>query len=157
MNEKIVFSTVLIALTVLMSACSNDDSEDTTPVKENSRTVLVYMAGRNNLSFTIQPWLARIMNGVLTDSVSLSDMGISSIDGENRASDPVVMEGVLRYAFNHYPATEGNYGLVLWGHSDGWIFHDEVKRAKKRAYGFDEGNVPGNSSESWMSNKGIYW
>ncbi len=144
--KKIVFSTVLIALTVLMSACSNDDSEDTTPVKENSRTVLVYMAGRNNLSFTIdndidelkkgskgldshenllvfvrkddgghQPWLARIMNGVLTDSVSLSDMGISSIDGENRASDPVVMEGVLRYAFNHYPATEGNYGLVLWG------------------------------------------
>lgn len=180
--KKIVFSTVLIALTVLMSACSNDDSEDMTPVKENSRTVLVYMAGRNNLSFTIdddidelkkgskgldshenllvfvrkddgsqQPWLARIKNGVLTDSVSLSDMGISSIDGENRASDPVVMEGVLRYAFNHYPATEGNYGLVLWGHSDGWFFHDEVIRAKKRAYGYDEGNVLGNSSVSWMN------
>ena len=47
------------------------------------------------------PWLARIKNGVVTDSVSLSDMGITSSDGENRASDPVVMEGVMHYAFSH--------------------------------------------------------
>ena len=85
------------------------------------------------------PWLARIKNGVVTDSVSLSDMGITSSDGENRASDPVVMEGVMHYAFSHYPAMDDNYGLVLWGHGSGWLMDNEVKRANSRAFGVDCG------------------
>ena len=85
------------------------------------------------------PWLARIKNGVVTDSVSLSDMGITSSDGENRASDPVVMEGVMHYAFSHYPAMDGNYGLVLWGHGSGWLMDNEVKRVNSRAFGVDKG------------------
>ena len=85
------------------------------------------------------PWLARIKNGVVTDSVSLSDMGITSSDGENRASDPVVMEGVMHYAFSHYPAADGNYGLVLWGHGSGWLMDNEVKRVNSRAFGVDKG------------------
>ena len=95
--------------------------------KAQSKTVLVYMAGRNDLASCVNadlnemkegskrlgnndnllvfvrrdkseklPWLARIKNGEVMDSVSLSDMGIASSDGENRASDPVVMEGVIR-------------------------------------------------------------
>ena len=85
------------------------------------------------------PWMARIKNGVVTDSVSLRDMGITSTDGENRASDPVVMEGVMRYAYNHYPAVGGNYGLVLWGHGSGWLMDNEVKRVNSRAFGVDKG------------------
>ena len=85
------------------------------------------------------PWLARIKNGVVTDSVSLSDMGITSSDGENRASDPVVMDGVMHYAFSHYPAADGNYGLVLWGHGSGWLMDNEVKRVNSRAFGVDKG------------------
>jgi hypothetical protein len=85
------------------------------------------------------PWLARIKNGVVTDSVSLSDMGIISSDGENRASDPVVMDGVMHYAFSHYPAADGNYGLVLWGHGSGWLMDNEVKRVNSRAFGVDKG------------------
>jgi hypothetical protein len=49
------------------------------------------------------------------------------------------MEGVMRYAFSHYPAAGGNYGLVLWGHGSGWLMKDEVKRVNSRAYGVDEG------------------
>ena len=142
-----------MAMAVLMTACSKDEAPapaQPAPKGGGSRTVgqaktvLVYMAGRNDLAGIVnddlnemkqgskrlgsndnllvfvrrdenekQPWLARIKNGVVTDSVSLSDMGITSSDGENRASDPVVMEGVMRYAYSHYPAMGGNYGLVL--------------------------------------------
>ena len=168
-------------MVVLMTACSSDDDafEPIQPAPKNpesrtmaqAKTVLVYMAGRNNLAGIVNddlnemkqgskrlgsndnllvfvrrdkterlPWLARIKNGVVTDSVSLKDMGITSSDGENRASDPVVMEGVMRYAFSHYPATDGNYGLVLWGHGSGWLMKDEVKRANSRAFGVDYGD-----------------
>ncbi len=94
------------------------------------------------------PWLARIKNGVVTDSVSLSDMGITSSDGENRASDPVVMEGVMHYAFSHYPAMDGNYGLVLWGHGSGWLMDNEVKRVNSRAFGVDKGE---DGCALWMN------
>ena len=178
MKQIRIFEVMMMA--ALMTACSNDDALETvqpTPNKGESRTaahaktVLVYMAGRNDLKDFIDsdlyemkegskrlsnddnllvfvrhgkkreklPWLARIKNGVVTDSVSLKDMGITSSDGENRASDPIVMEGVMRYAFSHYPAAGGNYGLVLWGHGSGWLMKDEVKRVNSRAYGVDEG------------------
>ena len=94
------------------------------------------------------PWLARIKNGVVTDSVSLSDMGIISSDGENRASDPVVMDGVMHYAFSHYPAMDGNYGLVLWGHGSGWLMDNEVKRVNSRAFGVDKGE---DGRALWMN------
>ena len=174
---------------VMMTACSsNDDAFEPvqpSPKDHESRsvaqakTVLVYMAGRNNLAGIVNndlnemkqgskclgsndnllvfvrrdktdklPWLARVKNGVVTDSVSLSDMGITSSDGENRASDPVVMEGVMRYAFSHYPAMNGNYGLVLWGHGSGWLMKDEVKRVNSRAFGVDCGD---NGNGLWIN------
>jgi len=75
-------------------------------------------------------------------------MGITSSDGENRASDPVVMEGVMRYAFSHYPAMDGNYGLVLWGHGSGWLMNDEIKCVRSRAFGVDYGN---GDNGAWMN------
>ena len=187
MTKNVLF-TVMMAMAVLMTACSKDEAPapaQPAPKGGGSRTVgqaktvLVYMAGRNDLAGIVnddlnemkqgskrlgsndnllvfvrrdesekQPWLARIKNGVVTDSVSLSDMGITSSDGENRASDPVVMEGVMRYVYSHYPAMGGNYGLVLWGHGSGWLMKDEVKRARSRAFGVDYGE---NDNALWMN------
>ena len=187
--KKNVFYAVMMMMVVLMTACSSDDDafEPVQPAPKNSgsrtvaqsRTVLVYMAGRNSLSGVVNkdlnemkqgskylgsndnllvfvrrdkteklPWLARIKNGVVTDSVSLSDMGITSSDGQNRASDPVVMEGVMHYAFSHYPAMDGNYGLVLWGHGSGWLMDNEVKRVNSRAFGVDKGE---DGRALWMN------
>ena len=187
--KKNVFYAAVMMVVVMMTACSsNDDAFEPVqpaPKKGESRTVaqpktvLVYMAGRNNLAGIVNvdlnemklgskrldsndnllvfvrrdktekmPWLARIKNGVVTDSVSLSDMGITSSDGENRASDPVVMEGVMHYAFSHYPAADGNYGLVLWGHGSGWLMDNEVKRVNSRAFGVDKGE---DGRALWMN------
>ena len=148
------------------------------------KTVLVYMAGKNDLEGAVTsdlnemkvgsrqlsgndnllvfvcrykgqsietPWLARIKNGEVIDSVSINDMGITSSDGEKRASDPVIMESVMRYAFSHYPATGNNYGLVLWGHGSGWLMMDEVKPRPKRAFGVDWGNSQNYRNGRWMN------
>ena len=174
-----------------MTACSNDDVPEVvkpTPERDASRsdaqtkTVLVYMAGKNDLKDIVPsdlnemklgsrqlsdndnllvfvcryennetPWLGRIKNGEVIDSLCLSDMGITSSDGENRASDPVVMEGVMRYAFSHYPATGNNYGLVLWGHGSGWLMMDEVKPRRSRAFGVDWGNSQDFHNGRWIN------
>ena len=178
------FSAAVLVMTVLMTACDNDDnwSARRSAQSSDAKTVLVYMAGRNDLSSAVepdlaeikegsrqlgpndnllvfvrryndgsQPWLARIKNGEVTDSVSLSDMGVTSSDGEQRASDPAVMEGVMRYAYSHYPADNGNYGLVLWSHGSGWLINNEVKRASNRAFGADFGNPRDSRDVRWIN------
>ena len=102
-------------MVVLMTACDNEDnwSDRRSAKVSDAKTVLVYIAGRNDLTTAVepdlkeikegskklgpndnllvfvrryndgaQPWLARIKNGEVTDSVSLSDMGVTSSDGE---------------------------------------------------------------------------
>jgi len=46
-------------------------------------------------------------------------------------------EDVLKYAVSRYPATR-DYGLVLWGHSTGWLINSD-SLAYTRAYGVDNG------------------
>ena len=143
------------------------------------RTVIVYMSGENRLSPYIDynlkemkegslkigkddcllvyvdkskaselPWMARIKNGQVTDSVSLADMGISQKD--EYSSDPHVMEDVLKFAVRRYPARR-DYGLVLWGHSTGWLItNDSI--AYTRAYGVDNGiNSATSDAGMWLN------
>ena len=186
--KKNIFSAMLIAIAVLMTACSQDDEltpaapeDEQSCVTKGAKTVLIYMAGRNDLTDVLTPdlneikagsqqlgdeqnllvfvrsyigsdtpWLARIRNGQVTDSVSLTDMGVKSSDGLMRASDPLVMEGVLRYAFTHYPASTGYYGLVLWGHGTGWLINNEVT-PNTRAYGVDTGDHEAFKNGRWIN------
>ena len=92
------------------------------------------------------PWLARIVNGELKDSVSIADMQISNKD--EYSSDPHVLEKVLSYAFSHYPATEG-YGLGLWSHASGWVIEDSI--AYTRAYGVDNGKNLVSDIGPWLN------
>ena len=154
----------------LFTACHHHDDH---PVDEQSeRTVLVYMAAENNLnSFatsdleemktgsksldkrqnlivyvdqaeTTPPYIARIKNGVLVDSVSME---------ESITADPAVMEKVLSYTRQNYPAA--SYGLVLWGHASGWLVsNDSIPYAASRAYGGDTGrNTSSSSGKYWMN------
>ena len=172
---KTMLMSILTAGTMMsFTACSSEDdvlmetkgnvSLDINQYATAERTVLVYLAGKNNLSESLQtnleqmkagskcignntllafvrrdiqgeqPWLARVSNGELTDSVSLDDMGIST--SNMQACNPELMEQVLQYAFNYYPANE--YGLVLGGHSTGWLIEQEP--GDTRAFGVDNGD-----------------
>ena len=178
-TKKILVKTMLMSILTVgtmmsFTACSSDDEVldevnnslqlRTSRNATAERTVLVYLAGKNNLSESLQtnleqmkagskrignntllvfvrrdikgeqPWLARVSNGELTDSVSLDDMGIST--SNMQACNPELMEQVLQYAFNYYPANE--YGLVLGGHSTGWLIEQEPSTT--RAFGVDNGD-----------------
>ena len=178
-TKKILVKTMLMSILTVgtmmsFTACSSDDEvldevNNSLQLRTSrnatvERTVLVYLAGKNNLSESLQtnleqmkagskrignntllvfvrrdikgeqPWLARVSNGELTDSVSLDDMGIST--SNMQACNPELMEQVLQYAFNYYPANE--YGLVLGGHSTGWLIEQEPSTT--RAFGVDNGD-----------------
>ena len=65
---------------------------------------------------------------------------------ETSSSDPAVLEEALRYTREKYQAK--SYGLVLWGHSTGWLIkNDSIPYAKTRAYANDEGKSP----TTWMN------
>ena len=146
-----------------------------------AKTVLIYLAGGNDLKGVLkqnlkdckegskhlrdnenlivfarfhkerESWVARLKNGEVTDSVSLSDLGIHSSDGVNRACDPGVMEGVMHYVFSKYPAKDGNYGLVFGSHGSGWLKKKEVNH-NSRAICVDYGDDGINSSnERWIN------
>lgn len=171
---------LLCVLNALMACSSDNDDEAPGFVPQpTERTVIVYMSGENKLSpyvdFNLKeikqgsleigkddcllvyvdkskiselPWVARIKNGQVTDSVSLADIGISQKD--EYSSDPQVMEDVLKYAVNRYPAKR-DYGLVLWGHSTGWITNND-SLTYKRAYGVDNGiNSPTSDAGKWLN------
>ena len=157
---------ILLATALLFGACGSNDDNDEIP-KEAERTVLIYIAADNNLSpladldleelkegskklgkqqnlivfvdlaNTTLSYIARIKDGVLLDSTSMT--GIN-------AADPAILEEMLRYTRETYPAK--SYGLGLWGHSNGWIMvKDTVTYARSRAYGQDNGQ----DKSYWMN------
>lgn len=171
---------MLCTLAAFAACSSDDDGgNDGRPATmTDGRTVLVYMAAENSLSPHVAnslqqmkagsrligngntllvyvdrseptelPWLARISDGKVTDSVSIADMGISKQN--EYASDPQVMEDVMKYAYGHYPAKR-DYGLVLWGHSTGWLI-DPDSIATTRAYGVDNGQNSRSNVGRWMN------
>lgn len=172
---------LLLMLCVLaaFAACSKDSDAPADKTVATGRTVIVYMSGENSLSPYVTynlnemldgskklgsedcllvyvdrsrsselPWMARIQNGQVTDSVSISDMGISTKN--EYASDPNIMESVLKYAVSHFPATR-DYGLVLWGHSTGWIINSDSIQYT-RAYGVDNGiNSSVDNNGKWLN------
>ena len=150
---------------LLLCACSSYNEDNPLVPVESERSVLIYMAAENNLSsfadtnladikqsskslkdnqnlivyvdkYEIKPYMARVKDGVLVDSVAME---------ESSSADPAVMENVIRQMHTKYPAK--SYGLVLWGHSTGWLFsNDSIPYAGTRAYGVDL-----NPQRYWMN------
>lgn len=187
---KLMLMSIVTAGTMMsFTACSSDDEvmngvqTPSMPISrqtaDGNRTVLVYLAGKNDLSDDLQlnlkqmmdgskrigdntllvfvrrnvegvaekPWLARIHDGELKDSVSIDDMGVKA--SSMHACNPELMEQVLKYAFNRYPSQE--YGLVLGGHSTGWLIGEEPSTT--RAFGVDQGDGYAYSStgKRWIN------
>ena len=122
---------------LLLSACSSNDDNDPQIPTEPERSVLIYMAGENNLSSfadqdlteikegskslkdnqnlivyvdnTKKPYMARVKDGVLVDSVDME---------ESSSADPTVMENIIRQMRTKYPAK--SYGMVFSSHGSGW-------------------------------------
>ena len=159
---------ILLAASLLIGACGKDDNDTPDVPQDAERTVLIYMGADNNLSslanqdikelkesskllndrqnlivfldngdndVDLHPFIARIKNGVVVDSIAIN---------EGNTADPAVLEEILDYTLMTYPAK--SYGLVLWGHADGWLISNDSV-AYTRAYGVDTGQ----SKSYWMN------
>ena len=174
-------TTILLAFLVSLILTSCHDEEDKTP--STNRTVVIYMSGENNLGTGgyLSKDYDEILEGAkkLPDNVSLlvyidtkdsnNPPYISLIDRTEGAktvrqyesdfysSDPTNMKEVLQWCYSQYPAK--SYGLVLWGHSNGWLFEPDesssTAKANNRrllAYGADTGqDHTSDYTPKWMN------
>lgn len=156
---------LMLAVAVAMSACRdhNDHGEDTQ--ETDTQSVLVYVAGDNNLSEFVLDDLVQMVDGskalskgsnllVYVDQQDVKPYILSvangdttrvvTFDEELKSSDAETLSSALRWMIENYKAK--SYGLVLWGHSDGWLVYQS--RGARRAYGLDDDDTPG---AQWMN------
>ena len=168
---------ICICSVLVLCACKNESSENSI----FDRTVLVYMAGENNLDEFIDSELEQMKQGskdigdrnrfiVYVDRADTKTKPYYARihDGvidttfvtttDTKTSDPAVMEEVINKVFKENPAHE--YGLVLWGHASGWLIEADsiaynsttATSARRRAYGGDTGNNSKLSAgRTWMN------
>lgn len=165
----------MTCLMMLFTACSKDDDDAPTPQGPAQRTVVVYMSGENSLTGFIHNDLEEMKKGrlnvaatenllVFVDGVSQTEkpyIAKITANGELQmlhtypndfyASDPDNMRDVIERAVEACPAKE--YGLVLWGHADGWIINKDsiATETAHRAYGVDNGSNVGINKGIWLN------
>ena len=146
---------LILATLTLLTACHSDKHEKKQPDME---TVLVYIAGDNNLQSFIMSDVSQMMEGstALSQGNNLilfvdrkgqtpyflkvengDTLRLKTFDEELKSSDAETLRMALSWTMENYEAQ--NYGLVLWGHADGWIIWQEsaASRSPRRAYGQD--------------------
>jgi len=145
---------LIIGLFLLVfSACEKEES----PENLSRRTIIVYMAADNDLSYDAFESLQQMKQGFSEAGTRLvvffdqadedpclaeihpgKDVIVKSYPTLNSA-DPAVLNEILQDAINLYPAKE--YGLILWSHGSSWM----PNGIGLRSFGNDNGtrmNIP---------------
>lgn len=180
----------LIAIILLLTACQHDDESDNIPVHSIRRAVFVYMSAENSLSSPYaQDDIDEMVIGrkqvdddcdllIYVDRASQQEMPFIARIGDTvdtlykypsdfYSSAPDQFQEVLQRMVSLSPHAL-DYGLVLWGHANGWVLENDGQ-AVRRAYGVDNGNnssASHTSSAKWLnipsmakalSQLGIHW
>lgn len=161
----------IVSCILLFASCESESS--TTPAMAR-RTVIVYMAAENNLSSLAKDDILEMIAGASTlpddcrllvfvdRSSTVEKPFIIRISNNSRqpvdtlfkyqqdflTSDRDNFSDVLLKAISLSPSQE--YGLVLWGHADGWIIENAIQQAPRRAYGRDNGENSYVNAGSWL-------
>ena len=148
---------LLLSITFGLSSCSDDDSktsddEPSYPTGKVERTVLVYMAGENNL--VQYEFMDEDLSELTEASCQLSSkqrllVFVDTLDTSNKKEPPYILElrGGKRKVLKRYDedfyscdpvrfrevletmmsmAEAESYGLVLWGHASGWVISPDT-------------------------------
>ncbi len=156
----------IITTILLFTACQKDEeAAPYNPVKNVKHTVLVYMPSENNLSPYAQSDINEMIKGrqlvdddcdllIYVDRASKTEMPfIARINNSYEqpvdtlykyptdfySSEPAKFQEVLQRMISFSPKSQ-DYGLVLWGHANGWILENDGTNVIRRAYGVDNGN-----------------
>ena len=155
---------ILIICGLLLTACKKDKQNEEEP--KASISVLVYIAGDNNLNSFINDDISQMIEGsrkltkqqnliIFVDSKGLppyfakvangDTTHIYSFSEELKTSDAETLAMAMRWVKENYEADQ--YGLALWGHADGWTINGaRTAGAPRRAYGQDDAG-----SNTWMN------
>ena len=137
MKKCIILLTVFLGALLTLTSCWDDDHKD----KKPEFVVLVYMAADNDLSSYLYDDIREMMVGshelnsrqklvLFVDrrgqkpylmEVSKGDTTrLKTFDTEMKSSDPATLQLAFQKVVKYYPCS--SYGLVLWGHADGWTY-----------------------------------
>lgn len=169
----------MLCACLLVVGCSSDKSDDQPDTPETaSRTVIVYIAGDNNLSSYVSSDFEEMRQGSKslpsnTNLIAYIDRGSTSsmpcivkikdakadtiyvAEKNTYSSSPDVMKDIITKIMEEYPAND--YGLVLWGHANGWaITNDSIGRATK-SRAIQQSNKMGTSIREAYGVDNGYW
>ena len=153
-----------VVAAMLFSACHKDKKhEERQPA---TLSVLVYIAGDNNLQSFIHNDIAQMVEGSQTIGADChlllfvdaagkrpyyvkvekgDTVHVKTFGQELKSSDPATLTEALQWMRQNYEAK--SYGLVLWGHADGWtIWQKDGDSSPRRAYVQDR-----TGGEQWMN------
>ena len=168
---------IIAAATLILAGCKSDS--DAPKPFTAKRTVIVYMAAETNLSAYAQEDIDEMISGAktLSDDYRL----LVFVDRASQTEKPFIarvtrntaqpLDTLYHYPTDFYSSAPDNfrevlgraqqlcpaesYGLVLWGHADGWAIEtDSVARAPRRAYGIDNGvntSIYGGADAKWLN------
>ena len=165
--KRSTVNTLLLLLVVMagLSSCNKDDESETTnptPWKDGKaqRTVMVYMAGENNLTvYNGNRFLDSDYQELIEGSRQLTDdqrllVFVDSLNSKSDVGTPFIVElhdgevyPVKQYDKEFYSshpdmfreaittmmdyAPADDYGLVLWGHASGWAVDTDTIAASR--------------------------
>ena len=159
--KRFLFATYAV---LLLAACHSHHEKEGPAIAK--RTVLVYIAAENSLNNYAFSDVSEMMDGSLQlsprDNLILfwdmrdknpryykvengDTIGLYTCEENLRTSDAQTLASALDWTMTNYEAEE--YGLVLWGHADGWIIKDNTAASRpRRSYGQDL-----YPTEQWMN------
>ena len=173
------FVTIIAILALLTSCGKDDDKGGGNTYTPGRRTIIVYMAGENDLSSN--DFDQNDINEMIIGSMTMPDdcrllifvdrssnnekPFIARLNGKN----DVPVDTLYQYPQDFYSSDAGNfrevlercialcpsqeYGLVLWGHANGWVIEKEHETyTGNRAFGLDNGkNTWERATQYWMN------
>ena len=165
MKKMLMMVAIAMMTTVVLTSCEkDDDSDDWEPSLPSQRTVMVYMAAKNNLAIAANNDISEMEEGMvevpanstvvlfvdkltsnpyiakLTNDKNTPMQVLYQYDSPRYDSDPATFREAIEKMMELCPAKE--YALVLWGHGTGWaVTNDSVaSEPSRRAYGYDSSN-----------------
>ena len=168
MHKKVDYMRYLLTVIcglLLFTGCKHDNDN---PEALLDRVVIMYAIGDNNLTSNVEKNMtdfALALTGLgnnnkivmLIDNNDTKPMQVvvcngkkesmTTFDNEFYMTSPSMMKTLLSSVMNEYKAK--SYGIILWGHSTGWLVEPDT--IKTRGIGYDNNGGPSSTGYIWIN------
>ncbi|MBQ9357303.1 MAG: hypothetical protein IJT98_08465 [Prevotella sp.] len=161
---------LLLSAFTLLFFCGCKEHHNDEPDLDR-QTVLVYIAGDNSLDSYVMSDVSEMMEAskslpadchlvLFIDKIGSLPYFMTVENGDTirretcqaelRTSSSETLRMAMQWTMTNYKARQ--YGLILWGHADGWMIKSSTAGSRPRlAYGQDTDNWTNTSPGTWMN------